>query len=61
LHTRPNWFFRREQYGGIIADIGSYQIDQFLFFTGSTQDEVVAAQVANYKYPNIQNWRTLAR
>ena len=51
LQGRPGWFFRREQYGGIIADIGSHQIDQFLFFTGSTQAEVVAAQVANYKYP----------
>jgi predicted dehydrogenase len=51
LHPRPDWFFRREQYGGIIADIGSHQIDQFLFFTGSTQAEVAAAQVANYKYP----------
>jgi predicted dehydrogenase len=51
LHTRPGWFFRREQYGGIIADIGSHQVDQFLFFTGSTHAEVVAAQVANYKYP----------
>jgi predicted dehydrogenase len=51
LPDRPGWFFRREQYGGIIADIGSHQVDQFLFFTGSTQAEVVAAQVANYKYP----------
>jgi predicted dehydrogenase len=51
LHTRPDWFFRREQCGGIVADIGSHQVDQFLFFTGSKQAEVVAAQVANYKYP----------
>jgi predicted dehydrogenase len=51
LPNRPDWFFRREQYGGIICDIGSHQIDQFLFFTGSAQAEVVAAQVANYKYP----------
>jgi predicted dehydrogenase len=51
LPNRPDWFFRREQYGGIICDIGSHQIDQFLFFTGSTQAEVVASQVANYKYP----------
>jgi predicted dehydrogenase len=51
LPSRPGWFFRREQYGGIITDIGSHQVDQFLFFTGSTQAEVVAAQVANYKYP----------
>jgi predicted dehydrogenase len=51
LPERPEWFFHRDQYGGIIADIGSHQVDQFLFFTGSTQAEVVAAQVANYKYP----------
>ena len=51
LYDRPDWFFRREQYGGILTDIASHQVDQFLFFTGSTQAEVVAAQVANYKYP----------
>jgi predicted dehydrogenase len=51
LYDRPDWFFRREQYGGILTDIASHQVDQFLFFTGSTQAEVVAAQVANYKHP----------
>lgn len=51
LSTRPDWFFRQAQYGGIITDIGSHQFDQFLFFTGSTEAEVVATQVANYKYP----------
>ena len=51
LSTRPDWFFRRAQYGGIITDIGSHQVDQFLFFTSSAQAEVVAAQVANYQYP----------
>ena len=50
-YTRPDWFFRREQYGGILTDIASHQVDQFLFFTGSTQAEVVASQVANYKHP----------
>jgi predicted dehydrogenase len=51
LYDRPDWFFRWEQYGGILTDIASHQVDQFLFFTGSTQAEVVSAQVANYKYP----------
>src|SRR5689334_5055522 len=32
LHNRPDWFFRRAQYGGILADIGAHQVDQFLFF-----------------------------
>lgn len=50
---RPDWFFQKAKYGGILADIASHQADQFLFFTGSTQAEVVMSQVANYKYPQF--------
>ena len=49
--TRPDWFFHRAQYGGILTDIASHQVDQFLYFTGSSQAGVTAAQVANYNYP----------
>ena len=49
--TRPAWFFERARYGGILCDIGSHQADQFLFFTGSTQAEVVASQVGNLHHP----------
>jgi predicted dehydrogenase len=49
--TRPAWFFDRARYGGILADIASHQADQFLFFTGATRAEVVAAQVANWSHP----------
>jgi predicted dehydrogenase len=49
--VRPPWFFKRAQYGGILADIASHQADQFLFFTGSTTAEVVSSQVANWKFP----------
>ena len=49
--SRPAWFFERSRYGGILADIGSHQADQFLFFTGSTSAEVVASQVANFAHP----------
>ena len=49
--TRPSWFFERERYGGILCDIGSHQADQFLYFTGSTQAEVVASQVGNLNHP----------
>jgi predicted dehydrogenase len=51
IPSRPDWFFQKEKYGGIITDIASHQFDQYLFFTGSTSAEIVAAQVANYKYP----------
>jgi len=51
LKTRPEWFFVKEQYGGILCDIASHQFDQFLYFTGSTKAEIVASQVANVKHP----------
>jgi predicted dehydrogenase len=51
IKTRPEWFFDKKYYGGIICDIGSHQCDQFLFFTGSTKAEVVASQVGNVHYP----------
>jgi predicted dehydrogenase len=49
--SRPAWFFKKAQYGGILTDIASHQVDQFLFFTGSTKAEIIFSQVANYKYP----------
>ena len=45
--------------GGILADIASHQMDQFLFMTGSTEAEVVAAQVANWKLPPVAGARGL--
>ena len=29
--TRPDWFFEKDKYGGILCDIGSHQIEQFLY------------------------------
>jgi predicted dehydrogenase len=49
--TRPPWFFERDKYGGILTDIASHQFDQFLFFTGSTEARIVAAQVGNVHHP----------
>jgi predicted dehydrogenase len=51
--SRPAWFFERDKYGGILTDIASHQVDQFLFYTGSNRAEVVAAQVGNFKYPQF--------
>jgi predicted dehydrogenase len=48
---RPDWFWIPEQYGGILCDIGSHQVDQFLFYTGSKQAEVVESQIANVRHP----------
>ena len=51
-NPRPGWFWEDGQYGGILCDIGSHQIDQFLFYTGSTRAEIVAAQIANVRHPD---------
>jgi predicted dehydrogenase len=48
---RPAWFYQKAKYGGILCDIASHQVDQFLWYTGSTQAEVVTSLVANYKHP----------
>ncbi|WP_227269993.1 Gfo/Idh/MocA family protein [Roseobacter weihaiensis] len=49
--TRPEWFFDKDRYGGILVDIASHQIDQFLHFTGSSDAEVTHAFVANHANP----------
>jgi predicted dehydrogenase len=49
--ARPDWYWDPARGGGILADIGSHQFDQVLFFTGSTQGEIVASQVRNVRHP----------
>ena len=48
---RPDWFYQKTHYGGILIDIGAHQFDQFLFFTGAKSAEISAAHVANYHHP----------
>ncbi|MDR0535680.1 MAG: Gfo/Idh/MocA family oxidoreductase [Puniceicoccales bacterium] len=50
--SRPAWFFRREEYGGILCDIGSHQFEQFLTYSGATDAVVADASVANYANPD---------
>ena len=57
--TRPAWFFEREKYGGILCDIGSHQIEQFLSFSGATDARVAYSAVANYAhrdYPELEDF-----
>lgn len=56
---RPDWTFQREAFGGIINDLASHQMDQFLYFTGSTSAEVIASNVGNFKhnqFPRIHDF-----
>jgi len=49
--ARPGWFFKKAQYGGILCDIGSHQIEQFLYYSGAQDATVSMAAVANYHHP----------
>ncbi len=46
-YQRPDWFYDRDSYGGIITDIGSHQIHQFLVFTQSKKVKINHALVEN--------------
>ena len=52
---RPDWSFEREAFGGVINDLASHQMDQFLFFTGSTEAQVIASHVGNFKHKQFPN------
>ena len=42
---RPQWFFEKEKYGGILCDIGSHQIEQFLYYCGIKDAKVQYSRV----------------
>ena len=45
---RPGWFFDAAFYGGILTDIASHQIDQFLHFTGSRDADIIASGTGHF-------------
>ena len=50
--TRPPWFFEPSRTGGILCDLASHQIDQFLYLTGAPDATLVASTVANRANPD---------
>ena len=51
-HLRPAWFFDPRAYGGILIDVASHQIDQFLHFSGANDARIVASRVGNLGHPD---------
>ncbi|MCP5523905.1 MAG: Gfo/Idh/MocA family oxidoreductase [Verrucomicrobiales bacterium] len=49
---RPDWFWDPAKYGGILVDIGSHQIEQFLHYTRAQDATVLHSKVANYNCPD---------
>ena len=54
--SRPDWFYDKKRFGGILTDIGSHQFDQFLHFTGTTEAEILMSQTGNVHYPQYPNF-----
>lgn len=49
---RPPWFFDPQAYGGILADLASHQIDQFLHFADVEDATIVTSRVGNLGHPD---------
>ncbi|MBA4493489.1 Gfo/Idh/MocA family protein [Paenactinomyces guangxiensis] len=59
VKSRPEWFFQKEHYGGILCDIGSHQIEQFLYYANAKDAKVLHSKVGNYKhkdYPGLEDF-----
>lgn len=50
--TRPEWFFQKDRYGGILTDIGSHQFEQFLYYAGAKDAVINFARVENFENPD---------
>jgi predicted dehydrogenase len=60
---RPSWFFDARRYGGILVDIASHQIDQFLVLTGSADATVAMSAVGHFggtTGPDFQDFGEIA-
>ncbi|WP_248930727.1 Gfo/Idh/MocA family protein [Paenibacillus hamazuiensis] len=58
-NSRPDWFFDRDRFGGILCDIGSHQIEQFLYYTGAKNAAIAHSKKANYhhkQYPQFEDF-----
>lgn len=56
---RPAWFWTKAGRGGILADVGAHQADQFLHYVGGEEPRIVSAQVGNFEnpdHPEFEDW-----
>ena len=49
---RPDWFWNKEKYGGILVDIGCHQIEQIVHFAGAGDARITLSHVGNYAAPS---------
>jgi predicted dehydrogenase len=57
--ARPDWFFDKSRYGGILVDIGCHQIEQILAYAGAEGAKITNSHVANFNhtaYPRFEDF-----
>jgi predicted dehydrogenase len=54
---RPAWASDARRHGGILNDLASHQIDQFIHFTDSAHIEIVGAHVGNLAHPQFPHFQ----
>ncbi|QCI64068.1 Gfo/Idh/MocA family protein [Phreatobacter stygius] len=54
---RPSWFFDAARFGGILVDIASHQIDQFLIFTGSDDATIASSAIGHFGAPDLAHFQ----
>ncbi len=55
--SRPGWFFDKSCYGGILTDIGSHQVEQFLTYAGCKEADINHALVKqNADFPGLEDF-----
>lgn len=59
--TRPAWFWNPQQGGGIITDIGSHQIEQFLSFSHASTARILSSVVGNLGNPGHPEFQDTAQ
>lgn len=55
--SRPPWFFERDKSGGILCDLGSHQVEQFLYFSGARNAQVKFSATRNVAHPDFPEWQ----
>lgn len=50
--NRPDWFFEKNCYGGILTDIGSHQVEQFLTYANVSDATINFARATNLNNPD---------
>ena len=55
--SRPDWFFDKSKYGGILTDIGSHQVEQFLTYSGNNNAAINHARVRQHPaHPGLEDF-----